>query len=145
MELEIFVLSFSESRHIVYYPQNICCRCCDIMPSSCTVRVRVPTPLSLRSLLIRCDGLRRNEVVTARKRSCGKVMFLHLSVILFTGGVYTWSHPSDTHTWTHPRTPPGHTHTTTKVNKRAVRITLECFLVLYYLRFFTLYESDFFL
>ena len=25
-------------------------------------------------------------VITARKRSCGKVMFLHLSVILFTGG-----------------------------------------------------------
>ena len=24
--------------------------------------------------------------ITARKRSCGKVMFLHLSVILFTGG-----------------------------------------------------------
>ena len=27
------------------------------------------------------------SVVTVRKRSCGKVMFLHLSVILFTGGV----------------------------------------------------------
>ena len=27
--------------------------------------------------------------ITARKRSCGKVMFLHLSVILFTGGVST--------------------------------------------------------
>ena len=25
-------------------------------------------------------------VITARKRSCGKVTFLHLSVILFTGG-----------------------------------------------------------
>ena len=25
-------------------------------------------------------------VITARKRSCGKVLFLHLSVILFTGG-----------------------------------------------------------
>ena len=28
-----------------------------------------------------------NILVTAHKRSCGKVMFLHLSVILFTGGV----------------------------------------------------------
>ena len=31
--------------------------------------------------------------ITARKRSCGKVMFLHLSVILLTGGggsVYLW-------------------------------------------------------
>ena len=27
-----------------------------------------------------------NILVTALKRSCGKVMFLHLSVILFTGG-----------------------------------------------------------
>ena len=27
-----------------------------------------------------------NLIITARKRSCGKVMFLHLSVILFTGG-----------------------------------------------------------
>ena len=26
-------------------------------------------------------------LITDRKRSCGKVMFLHLSVILFTGGV----------------------------------------------------------
>ena len=25
-------------------------------------------------------------IFTARKRSCGKIMFLHLSVILFTGG-----------------------------------------------------------
>ena len=28
----------------------------------------------------------RNVFITARKRSCGKVMFLHLSVILFIGG-----------------------------------------------------------
>ena len=28
-----------------------------------------------------------NPIFTARKRSCGKVMFLHLCVILFTGGV----------------------------------------------------------
>ena len=27
------------------------------------------------------------SVITVRKRSCGKVMFLHLSVILFTRGV----------------------------------------------------------
>ena len=27
-----------------------------------------------------------NIFITFRKRSCGKVMFLHLSVILFTGG-----------------------------------------------------------
>ena len=28
-----------------------------------------------------------HSIITVRKRSCGKVMFLHLSVILFTGGV----------------------------------------------------------
>ena len=38
---------------------------------------------------------------TTRKRSCGKVMFLHLSVILFSRGVYT---PSP------GRHPPGQTH-----------------------------------
>ena len=55
------------------------------------------------------------SIITARKRSCGKVIFLHLSVILFTGGgegVYlsmqwAWGvHPLDTQpprqtpTWT---------------------------------------------
>ena len=32
-------------------------------------------------------------IITARQRSCGKVMFLHLSVIMFTGGAspfWTW-------------------------------------------------------
>ena len=53
-----------------------------------------------------------DSIVTVRKRSCGKVMFLHLSVILSTGGVCPsacWdTHPS----WadTPPRqTPPGQT------------------------------------
>ena len=44
-------------------------------------------------------------IITARKRSCGKVMFLHLLVILFTGVSTPGSggvHPLDTH-------PPGHT------------------------------------
>ena len=77
-------------------------------------------------------------IFTARKRSCGKVMFLHLSVILFTGGCVsqhasqvTWytpppqqTHPRQTHTpqadthtpgrHTHPRqthTPQADTHT----------------------------------
>ena len=57
------------------------------------------------------DGI----IITVRKRSCGKVMFLHLSVILFKGGVC----PSacwNTHPWgrhppvRHPRqAPPGQT------------------------------------
>ena len=121
------------------------------------------------------------SIITTRKRTCGKVMFLHLSVILFMGGVWLWvwgytplwSHPLDTpprhthpghpldihilghtHTpgdpsWTH--TPlnthtPRHTHTLDThptldtcspltVNKQTVRILLECFLVLTFMRF----------
>ena len=41
------------------------------------------------------------QVITVRKRSCGKVMFLHLSVILFIGGVsasvHTGIHPPGKH------------------------------------------------
>ena len=48
-----------------------------------------------------------NDIITARKQSCGKVMFLHLSVILFTGD---------------PPPPYG--------NEQAVRILLECILVI---------------
>ena len=40
------------------------------------------------------DGI----IITVRKRSCGKVMFLDLSVILFTGGVWP-SACRDTHPW----------------------------------------------
>ena len=75
------------------------------------------------------------SIITTRKRTCGKVMFLHLSVILFMGGVWLWvwgytplwshpldTHPPDTHTLDTPltytsldthtplETPPGHTH-----------------------------------
>ena len=32
------------------------------------------------------ESIRAFTIVTARKRSCGKVMFLQVSVILFTGG-----------------------------------------------------------
>ena len=32
-------------------------------------------------------SLGQKHIITARKRSCGKVMFLQVSVILFTGGV----------------------------------------------------------
>ena len=33
------------------------------------------------------NGIKGSNIFTARKRSCGKVMFLQVSVILFTGGV----------------------------------------------------------
>ena len=65
----------------------------------------------------------------------GKVIFLHLSVILFTGGVPGQVHPPGRNTSLGRYTPPGRYtpipisacwHT---VNKRAVRILLECILV----------------
>ena len=74
------------------------------------------------------------------QRSCGKVMFLHLSLILFTGGGclpqcilgYTpWADtPGQTPPWadTPLGRPPGQICWGT-VNKRAVRILLECILV----------------
>ena len=51
----------------------------------------------------------------------GKVIFLHMSVILFTGGV---SAPLDADPHPLDADPPD------TVNKRAVRILLECILVL---------------
>ena len=39
------------------------------------------------------------SLITARKRSCGKVMFLHLSVILFTGGRGVFPSPTPRQTW----------------------------------------------
>ena len=85
------------------------------------------------------------------QRSCGKVMFLHLSVILFTGGgclphppgrhppcpVHAGIHtPFSVHAGIHPPCPVhAGIHTPLPiacwdmVNKRAVRIPLECILV----------------
>ena len=57
-----------------------------------------------------------------QQRSCSKVMILHLSVILFTGrGV---RHPLGRH-------PPLRNAYSDTVNKRAVRILLECILVVF--------------
>ena len=91
-------------------------------------------------------------IFTVRNSSCGKVMFLHLSVILFTGGS-VWSdtprarHPPGRHPlgryppWadpprqTHPppwQTHPLGSHTPARWKRplqRTVRILLECILV----------------
>ena len=86
------------------------------------------------------------------QRSCGKVMFLHLSVILFTGGWVSGRHPlldrhfpswADTPLGRHPlgQTPPpradtnppgrhlplgGHPSPSRRPLQRTVRILLEC-------------------
>ena len=60
----------------------------------------------------------------------GKVIFLYLSVILFTGGS-TWAGtpPSTMYTAQGPGTPPRKSMLGDTVNERAVRILLECNLV----------------
>ena len=79
-------------------------------------------------------------VITARKRSCGKVMFLQLSVILFTWGGICLSACLDTNL-PGAGAPPGADTPCSKhcprqcilgdtVNNRAVCILLECNLVL---------------
>ena len=65
---------------------------------------------------------------TVRKRSCGKVMFLHLSVshsVHRGGGAVI--HPPGRH---NPPRPPSR-----RPLQRTVRILLECFLVYYYYQF----------
>ena len=64
-------------------------------------------------------------LITARKRSCGKVMFLHLSE---HGGVS--QHASQV-TWANTPPPDRHPSSadTPMVNERAVRILLECIRV----------------
>ena len=85
--------------------------------------------------------------------SCGKVMFLHLSVTLFMGGVCLWfwgylAHPPPgRYTLPLDRHPPGqtparadplHSSCWDTVNKRAVRVLLECILVQHGFAFSTL-------
>ena len=70
-------------------------------------------------------------IITARKRSCGNVMFLHVSVILFIEGGSAIHPPG-------PPPPEGTGDQTgsdiippQKPQKRAVHILLECFLVVF--------------
>ena len=98
--------------------------------------------------------VRRNFLIRSinyrPKLSWGKVMFLHVSVILFTGGVCPiacWDthtpspltkgrHPPPREQTPPPRadTPPAQCMLRDTTNKRAVRILLECNLVTNYLR-----------
>ena len=93
-------------------------------------------PFTLQYPLPRCKLNKR--LITVRKRSCGKVMFVHLSVILSTGGVCR--HPSRRQT--PPRqTSPRQTPLPGKISpwqtpppprrplQPKVRILLECILV----------------
>ena len=69
---------------------------------------------------------------TVRKRSCGKVMFLHLSVSHSVHRGSTSVHagihpPGQTPPWAD--TPPGQTPPSRRPLQRTVRILLECFLV----------------
>ena len=73
-------------------------------------------------------------VITARKRSCGKVMFLHLSVILFTGGgVSVWGVSIQGSLWLQGGVSDCRGSLLGRYlpysKERAVRILLECILV----------------
>ena len=75
------------------------------------------------------------------QRSWGKVMFLHVSVILFTGGGVSASVHVGIHTPPRNRPPPGADPPEQCMlgdtgNKRAVRILLQCILV-----FFSIFSS----
>ena len=81
-------------------------------------------------------------LVTGRNEVVAKVIFLHLSLILFTGGYLTSRHPPEqtppdtrhlppdqTRTPRAKYTPPGSSRLRNMVNERPVRILLECILV----------------
>ena len=70
-----------------------------------------------------CKQTQFLTVITTLKHSCGKVMFLHLSVILFRGGGVMMSLPVMAPPMAYPRTAPPSPH-----GQQAVRILLECFL-----------------
>ena len=81
--------------------------------------------------------------VQVLRRSCGKVMFLHLSVILFTGGVSAPVHAGIHPPWadTAPvQTPPAQCMLGyTWLLLRTVRILLECILV-YVMKFLSKFQ-----
>ena len=94
----------------------------------CPGGVHPPGTQRLTTRINRMTDRCKNNIFTVQKPSCGKVMFLHLSVILFTGegakrplgregGGGCAFGSLDTYTHTHPN-----------VNKRVVRILPECFL-----------------
>ena len=87
------------------------------------------TRFNARRRCTSCFPVTVDHLMTITVRSSGKLMFLHTSVILFTGvcgygpvGVYTTL-------VTQPLVTPS-----TTVNKWSVCILLECFLVYYYIK-----------
>ena len=104
----------------------------------------------------------QSRIFTAHKRSLGKVMFLHLSVILFTGGRrgFPWQRlphrtgiskgrdppDRDPHPWTEnppDRDPLGRDSSPLYGKERAVRTLLECILVILLLKWITFSIYDF--
>ena len=130
-------------------------------------------PLDLGSLSLELSSQSITPLLPPTKEVWGKVMFLHVSVILFSragvsasecGGCFQgvctlpWTHPqthtpwrhtpAHAHTHTHTHTHPSvytdtHTLTHAMANERAVRILLECFLVYLCKAIFEYDASDF--
>ena len=85
----------------------------------------------ITSISIMFSFLKLTGNIYRPQQSCGKVIFLHLSVILSTGGSVIPPRPrADTSPGRHlPGQTPPHSECWYTVNKRAVRIWLECNLV----------------
>ena len=77
---------------------------------------------SLSSQNYKKNYITANEIITARKRSCGKVLFLHLCVILLTGGSLSMGSGVSVQGGSLSGRPPYGT-------EWAIRILLECILV----------------
>ena len=109
---------------------------------------RARGPCTTRLLLHQAEALKSSgnvyTFITTRNESCSEVIFLYLSVILFTGGLCHTAPRADTPLGRHTpradtpwdRHPPWADTPLAQcmlgsVNKRAVRILLECILVYY--------------
>ena len=87
--------------------------------------------ISVSSLVIAngIAGVNRPQLITGRNEVLAKVIFLHVSVILFTGGGGVCSKFSGG--VSAPNLGGGFSNFQNTVNVRPVRILLECILVIY--------------
>ena len=88
-------------KRIRYMSDNDCIMSCSLDPRRSLVVMDAVRGKN-KSYVFSLSKVRTILIISERQRSCGKVMFLHLSVILFTGGaschflsLALWSVPGD--------------------------------------------------